>query len=175
MRTLGASTLGQFCTLPYDNLTMRYFFVVVVFISCSCDKKTADNGANFKEVRQDSLAAFPLDSQMEFIGTNSNDQIVLLFRREMSDTFKYRIELLRKWKGMPFDHGKVRMKKITSDSTYFFEGVNSDCNILIKIYKKNGKFSSDTFASLERRCKHDSMNIAAEEFPEMWNKSGRLR
>lgn len=152
---------------------MRYFFVIV-FIICSCDKKTSDNGA-FKEVRQDSLAAFPLNSQMEFIGTNSNDQIALLFRRETSDAFKYRIELVRKWKGMPFDHGTVRIKKIASDSTYFFEGGNSDCDILIKIYKKNGKFSSDTFANLERKCKRDSMNITTDEFPEMWNKSGRSR
>jgi hypothetical protein len=110
---------------------MRYFFVLV-FIICSCDKKTADDGANFEEVRQDSLAAFPLDSQMEFIATNSNDQIALLFRRETIDTFKYRIELLRKWKGLPLDHGTVRIQKINSDSTYFFKGGNKDCDVLSK-------------------------------------------
>jgi hypothetical protein len=65
----------------------------------------------------------------------THDQIALLCKRETKDTFKYKIELLRKWKGLPLDQGTVQIQKIDSDSTYFFKGGNSNCDILVKIYR----------------------------------------
>jgi len=79
---------------------MRHFFILVLVI-WSCGKKTDDKAIN--ETRQDSLAIFPQDYWLTFVATNANDQIALLFKKDTTNTFKYRIELIRKWKGLPLD------------------------------------------------------------------------
>jgi hypothetical protein len=150
------------------NIT-RYSFILLLTIA-SCTKKTDDNGSHLGATSQDSLALIPIDFDMKFVSINANDQVALLFKRESRDTFKYRIELLRKWKGLPLDHGIVHLQKVEADTIYAFAGGNSDCEVLIKIYKNNGKFGHGSFARLERNCKVDSMDIARDEFPKLWSK-----
>ncbi len=142
------------------KLTIRYFFILMLAIG-SCVKKADDTGGN--ETTQDSLALFPQGSWIKFVGTNMNDQIALLFKRDTTNTFKYRIELLRKWKGLPLDYGVLKLEKIEADSIYVFQGGNSHCEVVIKIYDTKGKFGRD-YAKLERNCKDDSLDITIDEF-----------
>lgn len=158
----------------------KYSFLLAVVIF-SCDRRTHSETTEYNQTSLttntlDSLAIFPLNYQMEFIATNSNDQIVLLFQRETIDTFHYKIELLRKWKGLPLDHGTVQIQKINSENVYFFKGGNKDCDVIIKIHTKKGLQKTDELsANLERRCRQTSLNIGISEFPAMWKKGQGLR
>ncbi|MEO7992067.1 MAG: hypothetical protein ABI663_21120 [Chryseolinea sp.] len=91
-----------------DQADNEIFFILVLIIG-SCGKKVDDTEMN--ETGQDSLAMFPQNSWMTFVGINTNDQIALLFKRDTTNTFKYRIELLRKWKGLPHDYGVLQLEK----------------------------------------------------------------
>lgn len=172
---VGASTFDSHRSLKNDKIPMRYLFLLMS-IFCACDRRTDNKHPKLTETKRDSLAVFPLEYQMEFIATNSNDQIALLFKRETIDTFRYRIELLRKRKGLPLDNGIVQIQKIYSDSIYVFRGGNSDCDVVIKINKKKDLAVIAHFsANLERTCKQVSLNIEESEFPNMWCKGGTLR
>jgi hypothetical protein len=120
---------------------------------------------------QDSLALFPLGSWMKFVNINANDQIALLFKRNTLNTFQYRIELLRKWKGLPHDLGVLHLQKIEADSIYIFSGGNSDCEVRLKIYNDKGKFQiGKAYVKLERNCKNDALDIAVDEFRKLFYK-----
>jgi hypothetical protein len=150
------------------KLTVRYFFILVL-IMVACNKRADNQG--MIETSQDSLVMFPLGFSMTFVNTNANDQIALLFERDTLNTFKYRIELLRKWKSLPLDHGVLKLQKIEADSIYIFSGGNSDCEVMLKIYNNKDNFEiGQAYVKMERDCKNDSLDISVDEFQKLWYK-----
>jgi len=147
---------------------MRYLLFLLLIIG-ACNKKTDDK--KLIETSQDSLAMFPLGTWMKFVNINANDQIALVFKRDTLTTFTYRIELLRKWKGLPLDHGVLQLQKIEADSIYIFAGGNSDCEVVIKVYNDKTKFEiGQAYVKLERNCKNNSLDIAEDEFKKLLHK-----
>ena len=147
---------------------VRYLLILILIIG-ACNKKIDDNAIS--KTSQDSLAMFPLDSWIKFVSVNANDQVALLFKRDTSNTFEYRIELLRKWKALPLDYGLLQLQKIGADSIYVFAGGNSDCRVMITLYNVKGKFEiGQEYVRLERNCKDDSLDIAVDEFQKLRHK-----
>jgi hypothetical protein len=142
--------------------------VMLLLIISSCEKKTDDRSLDIKRVDSvnangvDSLAIFHENDWMTFLATNGKDQIALLLMRDTMNIFKYRIELLRKWKGLPHDYGELRLKKVESDGAYVFEGGNYDCAVVLRMY--GAERVGRDYIKIERDCKNNSLDINANEF-----------
>jgi hypothetical protein len=157
----------RFKNLPALNMRFTGLFMLVLIIG-SCGKHLDDKSlpvtsidpANAKKV--DSLARFRANDPMTFVGINEKDQIAFLLTKDTTDIFTYRIELLRKWKGLPHDYGELHLKQIESDSTYVFEGGNAECKVVIRVY--GAKHVGRDYLELQRDCENDSLDITVNEF-----------
>jgi hypothetical protein len=142
--------------------------VMFVLVISSCGKKTDDRSLNPMSIDSvnvngvDSLAVFHENDWMTFLGTNEKDQIAFLLTRDTTGTFKYRIELLRKWKGLPHDYGVLQLKRIETNGTYVFEGGNSDCAVVLRMY--GAERVGHDYVKIERDCENDSLDITVDEF-----------
>lgn len=142
--------------------------ILFVLVISSCARKTDDKFSSLNSIDStkvngvDFLAMFPANDWKTFVGTNGKDQMAILLRRDTMNVFNYRIELLRKWKGLPLDYGELEFKRIESDSAYVFEGGNSDCVVVIRLY--GAKRVGQDYMQIERDCENDSLDITVNEF-----------
>lgn len=143
--------------------------VILLLILVSCAKQRRQESS--EEITKDSITVLSRDVDMTFVGQNAKDQMaVLIWKDTTADVFQYRIELLRQWRGLPNDHGEMRLKRVAADSLYVFEGGNSNCTVVMTLHGL-GRVGFD-YLTLERNCTDNSLDIVPGEFPRLTYKGG---
>lgn len=104
-----------------------------------------------------------MNKDYEFLSGLGTDRIIMMLNRTNENEFKYRIELLRNYYGLPLDYGTVTLTQIESDSSLRFEGGNEQCKVNLRMFQsKNSK--GGKLIEIERTCTDTTKNIARSDF-----------
>lgn len=138
---------------------MKYIPFIIFLIACS--------GPSDKV--SDPLAAFPLNTEWEFLSGLGKDRIIMQLKRTEENKFTYRIELMKGYYGLPLDYGTVSLKQIEKDSSFSFAGGSEECQITLKMYQSKEP-SGGKRIIIERTCSDTTKNISSSDFEPLWRR-----
>src|SRR5688572_11432749 len=134
---------------------------IIFLIACS--------GSGSSEKVSDPLAAFPLNSEWEFLSGLGKDRIIMMLKRTEENKFTYRIELMKDYYGLPLDYGTVSLEQIEKDSSFSFVGGSEECQLRLKMYQSKER-SGGKRIIVERTCSDSTKNISSSDFTPLWRR-----
>jgi len=135
--------------------------VLLVFV-CACS-------AGGSEKRSEPLAMFKLNKEYEYLSGLGADRIIMKLTKTDDHQFKYRIELMKNYNGLPLDYGTVTIKQVDQDSTINLEGGNDECQVKLRMYQSTEP-SGGKRIIIERTCSDTIKNISARDFQPLWRR-----
>lgn len=139
---------------------MKHVLLLVFISACS---------AGGSEKRSDPLAMFELNKKYEYLSGMGANRIIMILTKTNDHQFKYQIELLRNYYGLPLDYGTVTIKQVDPDSTINLEGGNEECQVKLRMYQSTEP-SGGKRIIIERICSDTIKNISATDFQPLWRK-----
>src|SRR5688572_19201605 len=134
---------------------------IIFLVACSCSGPS--------EKVSDPLAAFPLNTEWEFLSGLGKDRIIMLLKRTEENKFTYRIELMKDYYGMPLDYGTVSLKQMEKDSSFSFVGGNDECQLELRMYQSKEPKGGKRII-IERMCNDTTKNISSSDFEPLWRR-----